>query len=316
MGYVHWTFPDQTVEDQYPSYLMARRVRPLGDGVLKTTADDALDKLKGVVEAASAAAEKARLACVRCVNKAKKTFGEAYEVSLEGRPPREPTKYEIGSQFVGSSYRRRMEDTDEAALRPATQCVPALVEPEDVNRPAPSNVTPRGRGFTAKLARGGAVDYLGIFPDRRSAQAVYDKAAQEWKEKNGSDEEKLRPFSVPDPPLAALGRRDEWLARECPSAPIALRAAHLKSDSESNDADSLRARVASYLDQRVSMPPPDPYLSPRSRKRPLYNQVVRIIDKPPCYQAKYWFVYQYVRPRFEVWWRLHSTDTTRLQDFE
>ena len=29
MGYVHWTFPDQTVEDQYPSYLMARRVRPL-----------------------------------------------------------------------------------------------------------------------------------------------------------------------------------------------------------------------------------------------------------------------------------------------
>ena len=54
MGYVHWTFPDQTVEDQYPSYLMARRVRPLGDGVLKTTADDALSKLKGVVEAASA----------------------------------------------------------------------------------------------------------------------------------------------------------------------------------------------------------------------------------------------------------------------
>ena len=39
MGYVHWTFPDQTVEDQYPSYLMARRVRPLGDGVLRTTAD-------------------------------------------------------------------------------------------------------------------------------------------------------------------------------------------------------------------------------------------------------------------------------------
>ena len=28
----------------------------------------------------------------------------------------------------------------------------ALVEPEDVNRPAPSNVTPRGRGFTAKAS--------------------------------------------------------------------------------------------------------------------------------------------------------------------
>ena len=51
-----------------------------------------VDGLKGVVEAASAAAEKARLACVRCVNKAKKTFGEAYEVSLEGRPPRAPTR--------------------------------------------------------------------------------------------------------------------------------------------------------------------------------------------------------------------------------
>ena len=57
MGYVHWTFPDQTVEDQYPSYLMARRVRPLGDGVLRTTADDAVHTLKGVVEAASSAAE-------------------------------------------------------------------------------------------------------------------------------------------------------------------------------------------------------------------------------------------------------------------
>ena len=55
MGYVHWTFPDQTVEDQYPSYLMARRVRPLGDGVLRTTADDAVNTLKGVAEAASAA---------------------------------------------------------------------------------------------------------------------------------------------------------------------------------------------------------------------------------------------------------------------
>ena len=72
------------------------------------------------------------------------------------------------------------------------------------------------------------MDYLGIFPDRRSAQAVYDKAAQERKEKNGSDEEALRPFSVPDPPLSALGRRDEWLSRECPSTPVALRAAHLK----------------------------------------------------------------------------------------
>ena len=144
---------------------------------------------------------------------------------------------------------------------------------------------------------------------------MYDKAAQEWKEKNGSDEEKLRPFSVPDPPLAALGRRDEWLARECPATPVALRAAHLKSDTEPNDADSLRARVSAYLDQRVTPPPQDPYLSPRSRKRPLYNQVVRIIDKPPCYEAKYWFVYQYAFPRVEVWRRLHFPDTTRLQEF-
>ena len=156
------------------------------------------------------------------------------------------------------------------------------------------------------------MDYLGIFSDRRSAQAVYDKAAAEWKEKNGSDEETLRPFSVPDPPLEALGRRDEWLARECPSEPVALRAAHLRSETEPNDADALRARVASYLDQRVQPPAPDPYLSPRSRKRPLYNQVVRIIDKPPCYQAKYWFVYQYVFPRFEVLRRLHAVDATRF----
>jgi hypothetical protein len=28
LGYVHWTFPDQTIEDQYPSYMMARRLNP------------------------------------------------------------------------------------------------------------------------------------------------------------------------------------------------------------------------------------------------------------------------------------------------
>ena len=106
MGYVHWTFPDQTVEDQYPSYLMARRVRPLGDGVLRTTADDAVNKLKGVVEAASAAAEKARLACVRCVNKAKKTFGEAYEVSLEGRGRRARRR---NTRYRRSLLGRRMD---------------------------------------------------------------------------------------------------------------------------------------------------------------------------------------------------------------
>ena len=85
-----------------------------------------------------------------------------------------------------------------------------------------------------------------------------------------------------------------------PFQPVALRAAHLKSETEPNDADSLRSRVASYLDQRVTPPPQDPYLSPRSRKRPLYNQVVRIIDKPPCYEAKYWFVYQYVPDMEEI----------------
>ena len=55
------------------------------------------------------------------------------------------------------------------------------------------------------------MDYLGIFPDRRSAQAVHDKAAQSGK-KRGSGREQLRPFTVPDPPLSALGRRDEWLS--------------------------------------------------------------------------------------------------------
>ena len=186
MGYVHWTFPDQTVEDQYPSYLMARRVRPLGDGVLRATADDAaVSNIEGCRRSRIGSRGKGapRLRPLR--QQGQEDLRRGVRSFIGGRPPREPTKYEISSQFVGSSYRRRMEDTDEAALRPATQCVPAFVEPEDVNRPAPSNVTPRGRGFTAKLARGGAVDYLGIFPDRRSAQAVYDKAAQEWKEKNG-----------------------------------------------------------------------------------------------------------------------------------
>jgi hypothetical protein len=31
LGYVHWTFPDQTVEDQYPSFMMVRPGDPLGE---------------------------------------------------------------------------------------------------------------------------------------------------------------------------------------------------------------------------------------------------------------------------------------------
>jgi len=297
MGYVHWTFPDQTVEDQYPSYLMARRVRPLDEGVyaaLVSTADDAVLKLANVGDAAFGFSEKARLSAQRCLNKARKVYGTSPDPPPRDPPiPREPTRYELSSQYEKSPYARRMEDTDEAALRPATQCISARVAPADPQRPAPSNVTPRGRGFTAKLARGGAVEYLGIFPDRRSAQAIYDKASSDWSATN-NPEQPGRPFAVPDPPLEALKRRDACLAKACPEHPVPMRAAALKSETEPNDGAGLRSRVQAHLDSRAITPPADVYLSPRSRKRPLYNAIVRIIDQPPCYAARYWFVYQYV----------------------
>ena len=60
MGYVHWTFPDQQVEDQYPSYLMARRVRPVGRSAVA-----ALESAAGLaVDAARRAADASRDASV------------------------------------------------------------------------------------------------------------------------------------------------------------------------------------------------------------------------------------------------------------
>ena len=62
LGYVHWTFPDQPVEDQYPSYLMAKRLRAPGASaglVLTFAADDAL-----AIASASAAAATAAVAAI------------------------------------------------------------------------------------------------------------------------------------------------------------------------------------------------------------------------------------------------------------
>ena len=37
LGYVHWTFPDQSVEDQYPSYIMARSLDDVIIGYAKSS---------------------------------------------------------------------------------------------------------------------------------------------------------------------------------------------------------------------------------------------------------------------------------------
>lgn len=141
------------------------------------------------------------------------------------------------------------------ALGPSS-AVPAPIEAALARLVPRSNVTPRGEGYTAKLSRDGAVEYLGIFESPEEAQLAYDHAAREWElQVAGADgsgsiapPRPPRPFSVQRPTGAFLARRDAWLAAPAPAAPEPLRAARLCAGPA--DVAVLRELAGPYLEER------------------------------------------------------------------
>ncbi|KAJ8613688.1 hypothetical protein CTAYLR_003159 [Chrysophaeum taylorii] len=347
MGYVHWTFPDQPVEDQYPSYLMALRLRdrPVR-AALSAAADAALVAAALARDASSAARARAAdknlpppplardassAARARAADKnlpppplardaSSAARARAADKNLPPPPPldvpEEDYKVEAAassSPLVGAPRRATTLETTRRLA--AASAVPVPILPRRRKRIVPrSNVTPRGRGFTAKTHRGAAVEYLGFFDTVAEAQQAYDDATTTTttdvvvvSTKHPKKKSQRDPVS-----------RDAWLETETErSTPLPLRAADLGApkgtpDHELRDlatkpkppsssssrkvvaADDLFAAENSDDDEQTSLASSEPPASSSRRRAALYNKVVTISDLPPCYTHHYWFVFTYV----------------------
>jgi len=273
MGYVHWVYHDQTVSDQYPSCLYARRLRLPGEA--------ASAALKCAAEFAENVAEKAFKAAFQARSTA--------QAGLCSLPPLEtaPADGEDALSPLGGERPvvplLRLED---ALLLASHNAVPTPIIRN--SRPVlRANVTPRGSGYTAKFERQGNVEYLGFFDDVQDAQAAYEDAAATWAaQEMGKTPPTAPKFESAVPSGATL------TLRRLPSTqlPKPLRAAQLRLHGQCFvDSGELRRRAAVFESLHVPAPPPV-----SQRGGALYNSVVSVYDLPPCYTSKFWFVYLYV----------------------
>eukprot|EP00635_Sarcinochrysidales_sp_CCMP3193_P013538 CAMPEP_0118903160 /NCGR_PEP_ID=MMETSP1166-20130328/8140_1 /TAXON_ID=1104430 /ORGANISM="Chrysoreinhardia sp, Strain CCMP3193" /LENGTH=1126 /DNA_ID=CAMNT_0006842385 /DNA_START=38 /DNA_END=3418 /DNA_ORIENTATION=+ len=277
LGYVHWTFPDQPVEDQYPSYLMARRLRGIGASeTLVSVADDALTAALGAASAAAKAlaslpddvvvpmdleddptttpggpdvvaaspkggagadgvllpssSEAEEPATVEKARPPKKK--DTDKAPEEAPPPPETTTTTTTTTPttpVPPPPKTKKKMPLELALGTGLthrNAVAAPVAPRDKRIVPKSNVTPRGTaGFTAKVARGGGVEYLGIFETSRMAQDAYDAAKAELAD---DDDEEPGVLGDYEPTGDHLALRDDLLAaKPAVPEPLPIRAADL-----------------------------------------------------------------------------------------
>lgn len=270
MGYVHWTFPDQPVEDQYPSYLMGLRLRDHAAASAMAAAADCALRNAG-------AASDAAAACVAAVAAIVDTQTKAVLIA----PPRTPpTRLPVLEHAVSKL-------TYENA-------VPAPMAPKRKRIVPRSNVTPRGRSFTVKVHRGGPAEYLGTFPSVPEAQAAYDDAIAErgW-DTPASPSSSAAKKPLPEPG-AFLACRDEWLAHPAlRTSPLKLRVAMLDAAPDA-DPEVLRDLAAAYDDEPEEDDDDEDDQEPKRKARALYNKVVTVTNLPPAYAYDYWFVYHYV----------------------
>eukprot|EP00958_Prasinococcus_capsulatus_P007496 scaffold699_cov385-Prasinococcus_capsulatus_cf.AAC.41 len=208
MGYVHWTFSDQCVEDQYPSYLMARRLRP----------------------------------------------------------PKVATGIVVASKQ---------------------------------DKKLPRGVCVRGLKYGAKFNSGPRSEYLGLFETTAEASEAYKQAkckyvamVRKWKKENGECEEpavRVNDIDLADGSL--FNAIDRWLVTDVKS-PIPCRATQvMNSIGDLKGFEEFVCRAVPLRQDQTSVA--DKVKVKRKQKR-LYNKVVRIVDKPPCYPHEFWFVYHYL----------------------
>lgn len=317
MGYVHWTFPDQPVEDQYPSYLMAIRLRsdPAAHSLFRA-ADAALRAALGAADAAA----KWAATTAECATSASELLPENSDddedAQKNGAPSEKLEEEEIveetidadaeNEEVAGKSQRRILPTLEVGLIGRLTpdNAVPAPLRPHTKKRIIPrSNVTPRGRGFTSKLQRGPTVEYLGIFETAAEAQQAYDDALNdEDQPPPPPPQRKRRPPPTPDRFFRADAQEVKKLLerRSDRSKPLALRAATLASLGTTPEI--LREIADARMDELVEAQKDSSaaclngarHVVPHQKRRALYNKVVTINDLPPCYPHEYWFVYQYV----------------------
>ena len=172
LGYVHWTFPDQTVEDQYPSYMMARTLDDLPLGGWPSSSSS----LETDASAAKPSSESGNSSFNTAVNGSLEAKGsEAGSTKVcemtaaaggdgSGEPAYPATSAEgfVGAAKVKKDVTLLKSDAPETLFKVG-------LSPE-MAAGFPRGVTPRGTTFVAKF---GGDEYLGSFPTPEDAGAAY-----------------------------------------------------------------------------------------------------------------------------------------------
>jgi len=179
LGYVHWTFPDQTVEDQYPSYMMARTLDDLPSGDDGSSSSSSLtekDIVGAVAQSTSASGNSWSSSTANDHNSSEARESEAGSaVAAEavaavdvGEEAASPVKSTEGVVPEGAEVKEKgtSVETFPGAGRPPFK---VGLSPE-MAAGFPRGVTPRGATFVAKF---GGDEYLGSFPTPEEAEAAY-----------------------------------------------------------------------------------------------------------------------------------------------
>ena len=167
-------------------------------------------------------------------------------------------------------------------------------------------------GYTAKVARGAGVEYLGIFDSEQDAQDAYDTAKVQFL---GDDDDDDVPMEEPlgptfEPTGEFLPLRDRLLAAgPTVDMPLPIRGANLGApvgvstdllrelamDSAARADAVAKAEEDAAAKEEEEEPAAATQGGKKKKKQPaLYNKVVTVANLPPCYAYTFWFVYQYV----------------------
>jgi hypothetical protein len=264
LGYCHWTFPDQLCEDQFPSIMMAKRLRPPPQPLqtmLSTAARDralAASPGDGVVQRGR-----------RFAAKHSTSAGHNYYLGI----------FDEAGEAENAVYDSRMEHSDPLpagghalALAVQQQQAPELGQQlgQQGKRPAPAP------GESIALLRRRLVAAPRPAMALRGAEALNAAGDVRFDVLDARTAAHIAQHSAPVP------------AGPCANGVAGNGATGAQTVPEPEPEETLSPQVKLVVRHTIGRPV--------GGRRPasLYNKVVEVDGLPPCYPFKYWFVYHYI----------------------
>jgi hypothetical protein len=312
LGYVHWTFPDQSVEDQYPSYIMARSLDDIVVGLATTDTEMSSESATAADVAESSSSSGSARDSAGASSRAIKLHHDTEQTLLEGglHSPELAAGYPRGVTPRGNTFVAKIGSSDgydylgsfrspaeasmiygeTAAAYEAARSRAANGDrkpsPAEKKPPSSKSTSKKGKksGGSKKAASKNAAQESEASSSSATAQAstAVDTTVDAVK---GPPKQLHPPRPSPPPVTPLFADRDRWLVTEAiPVQPQRMadvrsaQGAKMEEDDDiENDRDGKEA-VASGTSKKKA----------KVEKRPsLYNRVVTVDKQPPCYPYKY-----------------------------